>query len=229
MPFIDILIFAVIAIFLILRLRSILGNRDGFEAKREEPTPFTDGNVNEGDRMAAKKVVPLHGEDDTLISSGLAAVRQVDPHFSDEEFMKGAASAFTSVLTAFAECDIDTLRRLLSFELYADFIRSIHKRNQDGDQLEIKIDEIHTVQLIDGQVINNIASVTVKFETMQTRILKDENGNIISEESLDAEQVIDTWVFERDIQLSDPNWKLVETRLDESRLDEDSLDEDPPK
>ena len=215
MPFIDILIFAAIALFLIFRLRSILGNRDGFEQKRPEQSAF-DANVQtENDNSAPKKIVPLRTANPLANGEGLEAVRRADPSFRDDEFMQGAAGAFGLILQAFADGDLATLRRLLAFELYEEFAASVHTRNKDGDQLSINVQSIDDVQLIDATVKDSIASVTVKFVSQQSRVVKDKDGQVIEDESEEQATITDIWVFERDTQLNDPNWKLVETQTED--------------
>ena len=215
MPFVDILIFAVIAIFLIMRLRNILGSREGFEQKQDN-RPIQP--VNQAESAREKKVVPLRPSQ--LDGTGLEAVRRADPNFSDDTFMQGAASAFGMVLSAFADSDVTQLRRLLSFELYEEFSESIRLRNKNGDELGIEIISIDDVQLTDGQVVDNIASVTVTFVSTQTRTLTDRDGVVLEEDSMESNELTDIWVFERDTQLDDPNWKLVETRVPEAEDDE---------
>lgn len=215
MPFVDILIFAVIAIFLIMRLRNILGSREGFEQKQDN-RPIQP--VNQAESAREKKVVPLRPSQ--LDGTGLEAVRRADPNFSDDTFMQGAASAFGMVLSAFADGDETQLRRLLSFELYEEFSESIRLRNKNGDELGIEIISIDDVQLTDGQVVDNIASVTVTFVSTQTRTLTDRDGVVLEEDSMESTELTDIWVFERDTQLDDPNWKLVETRVPEEEDDE---------
>ena len=215
MPFVDILIFAVIAIFLIMRLRNILGSREGFEQKQDN-RPIQP--VNQAESAREKKVVPLRPSQ--LDGNGLEAVRRADPNFSDDTFLQGAASAFGMVLSAFADGDVTQLRRLLSFELYEEFSESIRLRNKNGDELGIEIISIDDVQLTDGQVVDNIASVTVTFVSTQTRTLTDRDGVVLEEDSMESTELTDIWVFERDTQLDDPNWKLVETRVPEEEDDE---------
>ena len=214
MPLIDILIFAAIALFLIFRLRSILGSRDGFEQRREEVSRFSSDSANDANPQD-EKVISLHADKKPVNGKGLTAVRQADSSFRDDEFMTGAASAFSMVLNAFADCDLASLRRLLAFELYQEFAQSVHNRNKRGDQLEITIDEIEDVQLLDGEVIDNVASVTVQFVSLQTRLVTDKNGVVLEDESESKVKVTDIWVFERDTTLADPNWKLVETRVED--------------
>ena len=215
MPFIDILIFAAIALFLIFRLRSILGSRDGFEQKRPEKSAF-DGTAQTDNDNVPKKIVPLRTKkmaaSKIANGQGLEAVRQADRLFKDDEFMQGAASAFSMVLQAFADGDLSTLRRLLAFELYEEFAQSIHTRNKEGDQLTITVHAINDVQLTDGSVKDSIASVTVTFVSEQSRTVKNNSGDIVEDESEERAVITDIWVFERDTQLDDPNWKLVETQ-----------------
>lgn len=215
MPFIDILIFAAIALFLIFRLRSILGNRDGFEQKRPERSAFDSTVQTENDNSAPKKIVPLRANNPLANGEGLEAVRRADSSFKDDEFMQGAASAFSFILQAFADGDLATLRRLLAFELYEEFASSVHTRNKEGDQLAITVHAIDDVQLIDATVKDFIASVTVKFVSQQSRVVKDKDGQVIEDESEEQATITDIWIFERDTQLNDPNWKLVETQTED--------------
>jgi len=206
MPFVDILIFAVIAVFLIFRLRSILGSREGFEQKPSS-SPLSDRASD------AENIISLHGE--KANGEGLEAVKRLDKQFSEDSFSQGAASAFGMILSAFAEGDIASLRRLLGYDLYEDFSESIRQRAREGDELSITIHDIQDVNLLDGEVSQNIASVTVKFTSIQSRKLADKDGVVIEEESFDETELTDIWVFERDISLADPNWKLVETRAED--------------
>ena len=215
MPFIDILIFAAIALFLIFRLRSILGNRDGFEQKRPEQSAFDATVQTENDNSAPKKIVPLRANNAVANGEGLEAVRRADPSFKDDDFMQGATGAFSLILQAFADGDLATLRRLLAFELYEEFASSVHTRNKEGDQLAITVQSIDDVQLVDASVKDFIASVTVKFVSQQSRVVTDKDGQVIDDESEEQATITDIWVFERDTQLNDPNWKLVETHTED--------------
>ena len=212
-PFVDILIFAIIAIFLGLRLRNILGSRDGYEQSPEEmgqrqamqQMPDNDDVSDEG----AKKVVPIRPT--ALSGSGISAIKKADPSFQEDQFMQGAASAFAMVLTAFAEGDLSQLRRLLGYDLFNEFSDAIRERNAENESLSLVVDEIEDVQILDGEMADGIASVTVRFVSKQTRRLFDGEGNEIVDDASVNEAVIDVWTFERDTQIADPNWKLVET------------------
>ena len=134
--------------------------------------------------------------------------------------MQGALSAFTMILQAFADGDLATLRRLLSFDLYEEFAQSVHDRNKEGDQLTLTVHAINDVQLTDGSVKDSIASVTMTFVSEQSRTVTNSDGDVIEDESEEKSIITDIWVFERDTQLNDPNWKLVETQgVDDSGQD----------
>ncbi|MDC3311027.1 Tim44/TimA family putative adaptor protein [Alphaproteobacteria bacterium] len=206
MPFIDILIFAVIALFLIFRLRSILGGREGFEKPqpKSKPQSAKDNVINFKDQSSVTEPIMLNG-------SGLKDLRKMDPSFKEDEFLDGAKAAFSLILGAFAEGNVGELRRYLGFDLYEEFSGAIHQRNSAGEILKIDVEKVKDVQLLDSEIIEGIATVSVKYITVQSRTLTDASDNIIDEDSVSSETIEDIWVFERDIRSSDPNWRLVET------------------
>ena len=206
MPFIDILIFAVIAVFLIFRLRSILGNRDGFEKpqKTVQTESSADNIINFKGNAPIAASAPLNG-------SGLKDLRKLDTSFKDEEFLSGAKAAFPLILNAFSESDLGSLRRYVGFDLYEEFSNAVHQRDAAGEHLKIDIENVNDVQLLDAEVSDGIATVTVKYDSVQSRILTDSDKNVIKDDSISNEKIEDIWIFERDIRSADPNWRLVET------------------
>ena len=206
MPFIDILIFAVIAIFLIFRLRSILGTKDGFE--KPQKTMHTESKKDNVINFKTKSSDTIH---ETLNGSGLKDLRKLDTSFKDEEFLNGAKAAFPLILNSFSEGDLGNLRRYVGFDLYEEFATAIHRREEAGEKLKINIEKVNDIQLLDAEISDGMASVTVKFDTIQTRILFDSKDVEIEDDSFSSEHIEDIWIFERDINSKDPNWKLVET------------------
>ena len=209
--FIDIIIFAVIAVLLVLRLRSVLGQRPGYDEQPQRDTSF--------DRNGAD-VIPIDtgrrsGIDD---GHGIAALRKADRSFSEKEFLGGAAAAFEMILTSYADGDVAKLKRLLSYDMLQSFTQSIQQRQQDGERLAITLETLSETEIVDARVFDNVAAVTVKFTSTQTRILTDEDGVTIEDEDTGTRELVDIWTFERDLTLDDPNWKLAET---ESPDDED--------
>ena len=116
-------------------------------------------------------------------------------------------------LTAYADGDLAKLKRLLGYDLLQSFTQSIQQRIREGESLKIVLDELRDVRITDAKVFDNIASVTVEFQSTQTRILTDSDGTTIEDEDTGTRDLIDIWTFERDLTLDDPNWKLAETEV----------------
>jgi len=208
-PFIDIIIFAVIAVLLVLRLRSVLGQRTGYEdSKRAQETSdsFED------------KPVQLHPRQNNSINDGhgIEALKRADRSFSESQFMDGAQMAFGMILTAYAEGDLAQLKRLLGYDLLQSFTQSIQQRARDKETLAINLEKIKQASIIDAKVFDNVASVTVEFRSVQTRTITDDDGNVIDDEDTGTLDLVDIWTFERDLTLDDPNWKLAETESPDS-------------
>ena len=203
-PFIDIIIFAVIAVLLVLRLRSVLGQRTGYD---EQPSRGDQPDKDSADVIS----IDSGRRTDVGDGHGIAALKKADRQFSEKQFLDGAAGAFEMILSAYAEGDLAKLKRLLSYDLLQSFTQSIQQRSSDGEVLNISLDELRELRLLDAKVFDNIASVTVEFQSTQTRILSDSDGNTIEDEDTGTRDLIDIWTFERDLTLDDPNWKLAET------------------
>ena len=203
-PFIDIIIFAVIAVLLVLRLRSVLGQRTGYD---EQPSRGEQSDKGSADVIS----IDSGRRTDVGDGHGIAALKKADRQFSEEQFLDGAAGAFEMILSAYAEGDLAKLKRLLSYDLLQSFTQSIQQRSSDGEVLNISLDELRDLRILDAKVFDNIASVTVEFQSTQTRILSDSDGNTIEDEDTGTRDLIDIWTFERDLTLDDPNWKLAET------------------
>jgi predicted lipid-binding transport protein (Tim44 family) len=207
LPFIDILIFAVIAILLALRLRSVLGQRTGYEQPQDknEKESFADkGNAP----IPFPKAVDTNAK---ISGSGLDALRRADRQFDEKAFIGGATAAFQMILSAYAEGDQAQLKRLLGYDLLQSFVQSINARVSAKESLEITVNEIREVSILNVELVESVASITVHFHTLQTRIARDADDAIIDESETEPQEFIDIWTFERDLTLSDPNWKLAET------------------
>ncbi|MBL6595821.1 MAG: Tim44 domain-containing protein [Candidatus Puniceispirillum sp.] len=209
MQFIDIIIFAVIAVLLVLRLRSVLGQRTGYEQPQDEIRANRfDQTDNDNEPV---QLFPKASGDAGVAALGLDALRQIDRSFNEKQFIDGATAAFEMILTAYAEGDLAQLKRLLGYDLLKSFTASIQARTAAKESLVITLDDIREVSILNISVIDQVASITVHFHSVQTRIAKDENGEIIESDDAEARGFTDIWTFERDLTLSDPNWKLVET------------------
>lgn len=221
--FFDILLFALVAIFLVLRLRNVLGRRDGFQPPQKRD-PFAQPAGPEA--AAEDKVVrlperpvepvgapaepPTH-EPAAHDLGGLAQVRLADPRFDERQFVEGAKVAFEMIITAFAAGDTGTLKPLLSEEVFANFAQSIREREQQGHRQEISLVAIKSAEIVDAYMGGRHAHITVRFVTDQIVVERDNDGHVIEGTPDAVSEVTDTWTFARDTRSSDPNWTLVAT------------------
>ncbi|MFL2844760.1 MAG: Tim44/TimA family putative adaptor protein [Candidatus Puniceispirillaceae bacterium] len=207
MPFIDILIFAVIAVLLVLRLRSVLGQRTGYEQPQDRQLKETFTDTSNGPTPISKQA----DKPAKISGSGLDVLRSADPQFNEKNFVQGATSAFEMILSAYADGDQAQLQRLLSYDLSNTFMQTIHERTVAKESLEITVNEIREVSILNVELVDAVAAVTVHFHTMQTRIARNEHGDVMDDGDTEPREFTDIWTFERDLTLSDPNWKLAET------------------
>lgn len=233
--FIDIILFALVAAFLILRLRNVLGRRDGHQQPQSHD-PFKSRERPEragGRERSDDKVIPLpdRGErpsdprepavDAGLegtgsveagpLQAGLAQIRIADPRFDENEFLSGARMAFEMILGAFAAGDTGTLKPLLSPEVYSNFTQSIREREQAGETMELNVVDIRAAEIVEAYMAGRTAHLTVKFVSDQISIVRDEKGEIIEGDPQRSTEAIDFWTFARDTRSSNPNWTLVAT------------------
>jgi predicted lipid-binding transport protein (Tim44 family) len=213
--FLDILLLGAIAGFIALRLRAVLGQRTGHEQKRRRP-PYADKDgqadtaAEDGDNVVAlpsRNAPPV----DPAQEAALAPLRAVDPDFDAAEFIGGAKAAYEMVVTAFAAGDKETLRPLLSREVFNDFAGAIDDRASRGETMETTFVGLRGATIIETQVNNRIAEVTVKFESELISVTKDAQGHVIAGHANSVDQVTDIWTFARDTRSRDPNWTLIAT------------------
>lgn len=204
-PYVDILIFAVLAVFLIFRLRSILGRRDGFE---EDP--------NKKAAAAFKSQTKADMNNELPSGEGIDAIVAADSGFSKQAFLDGAEQVYEMILTAFARGNMEELRPFLGYEMAGSFSDAINERRKAGEELSITLTDLSRVDIREAGVKEGIASITVEYQSTQIRVLKDENGTIIDGDSNDPETFVDQWTFERDVTSANPNWLLIETQTSES-------------
>lgn len=217
----DIIFLGLIAAFVALRLRAMLG-RGGLDpadiwkqatrdAAPEKPLSFAE-------RMAKK---PASASDDEALmptlqqnptaAAGLKAIRATDPNFSASEFLSGARLAFEWVVEAFAKGDKDKLRALLSPERFQHFSDTLDARAGDGLKHETTLVAVPAADITEAQMQGARAQLTVQFTSEQVSVTRDKDGKVVSGDASQVEKVIDVWTFERDVSSRDPNWKIVAT------------------
>ena len=212
--FIEIIIFAMIAAFLVYRLRSVLGRRTGEE--RPRPNPFSppagrpDNVVSMPQRAPSE--APFASDEPVSLAEALKQINAADPSFDEKTFVQGARGAFQMVVEAFAQGDSATLRPLLSDDVYDNFVQAIRQRQAAGETLETRIDRISDADVVEARLDGRDALVTVRFVSDQINLVRNAQGEIIDGDPQQPVEVIDIWTFRRNTRARDPNWALVETR-----------------
>ena len=213
----EIILLAMVAAFLGMRLYSVLGKRTGHEQEplirkplEERPAPSIRPAVPVIEQMPSASVV---GESyvDSAAESGLRAIINADRVFDTGLFLEGAKSAYRLVLEAFWRGDREAIHFLCDDDVYQSFIEAIAAREEIGETLENRLVRIDKAQIIDARYEHPIARITVRFDADIAAKVKDKDGNIIGGSMSDAVEAHDVWTFMRDIKSSDRNWKLDET------------------
>lgn len=221
--FLDIVLFAMVAAFLVLRLRSVLGKRTGHQQQRPDPMndrqrdQDNDGNVVElpsrNDDMPSDTVDPTAEIDpDDPLSAGLTRIQIADSAFDPAEFAGGAQQAFEMIVHAFATGDTGTLRSLLAEDVYENFSDAIEQRFAAEQTLETTIIGIKSSKIVEADMDGRDAMVTVSFVSEQVNVTRDSEGRIVEGDPNQVTEITDIWTFCRNTRSRDPNWKLVETR-----------------
>jgi predicted lipid-binding transport protein (Tim44 family) len=210
----DIILFGMVAAFLVLRLRSVLGRRTGNERRRDallRPAPAADKIVALGARPNAPVSAPLTGAPAGSVADGLAQIVAVDSGFTAEHFITGARSAFELIVAAFAGGDKTQLRSLLSDEVFKQFTAAIDERAAAGETLETRIDKLKDIDIVEAGVHDGEARVTLKLVSDQINVLRAHDGSVVDGDPQNLIEKTDCWTFAREARSADPNWLLVAT------------------
>ncbi len=218
----DIILFAMVAAFLVLRLRSVLGRRTGTERPRDpvarfgvKPEPTAVDNVvslPDRSRPQDDAVQTAETPRPTSVAAGVAQIRGADPGFDTKAFSGGARSAFEMIVHAFAGGDTTTLRPLLSDEVYERFAEAIRHRVEAKETHETNLVAMKSVDIEEAELNGRTAFVTMKFVSDQVNVTRAADGQIVDGEPDHVVEKTDFWTFARNTRSQDPNWLLVATR-----------------
>jgi predicted lipid-binding transport protein (Tim44 family) len=225
-----ILLLAVVTVLIILKLRSVLGQRTGRERPPYDPYSAPDAVRN----APADKVVtlpqrnaepsrpsePADGAPDrysgfalpgSAVARGLDAITAADRTFDVKQFIAGARAAYEMIVTAYAMGDRRSLKGLLEREVYDGFDAVIRQREARGDTVETRFVSIDTSEIINAQLRGKMAHLTLRFVSQLVSVTRNRNGNVIDGSADSVTSVTDIWTFAREVSSRDPNWKLVAT------------------
>lgn len=217
---IDIILIALVAVFLVLQLRRVLGRRHGEE--RQRPDPFTPPEAGRGDDKVID--LPRREQPDPALprgvdvvskggpaETGIARIKIADSAFDPRGFVQGARQAFEMIVSAFAQGDTKTLRPLLSDEVYERFTAAIRQRQDSQETLETGLVGFEKSEIVAAEMRGSEARVTVKFVSEQINVTRSADGLIVDGNPNEVTRITDTWTFARDTREDNPNWLLVAT------------------
>ncbi|WP_438954898.1 Tim44/TimA family putative adaptor protein [Cognatiyoonia sp.] len=213
---IQLLVLAGIALFLILRLRNVLGAREGFEKPPIQQDRSTsrqtarDFEVIEG---GPDPDIVDHVDENSPAAAALAEMKRVDPNFSVSEFLQGARGAYEMILMAFENGDLASIQPYISDDVYEAFDGVVRDREEKGLTIEANFIGVSEMSLKDAEFDSktNEAELTMKFMSELTYQVWDKAGDVIEGNDTDIKRQKDVWIFARVMGTDDPNWRLVAT------------------
>jgi predicted lipid-binding transport protein (Tim44 family) len=231
------IVFALLAAFVVWKLRSVLGTRNGAEKPPSNPfasrAPGGSGarraDADSGD--SGNRVIPLPGaaeppvaiapskddrwkpnaEPGTKAWAGLDAIAAADPAFAIKPFVEGAKSAYEMIVTAFADGNREVLRNLLSPEVFESFAAALAEREKRGEKVTTTFVSIDRVMIDDAVLNGRTAEIKIHFTAQMITATRDQAGAVIDGSPDKVAQIDDIWTFARDTRSRDPNWKLAAT------------------
>jgi len=202
-PYFDILIFGVIAVFLILRLKNILGTK-------------TDANNQDINNRETSKnfsnIVPFKEKKENGDLKEIEKILKVDPHFQVDDFLSGSKTFFKMVLESFANGNVDNIEPYLKTSVLKSFKIAINERIKEKETEIIELNSIKKNEIRSVSITKTYIKISVFFETLQIRALMNKDSKVIDGDKDNEILVKDEWVFERKINSDNPNWVLVETK-----------------
>jgi predicted lipid-binding transport protein (Tim44 family) len=227
------LIFIVLAIFVIWRLRSVLGQKTGNEQPPFDPLSRSDAPLRPGNAAPEPdhNVVRLPGtngtrpaaevqtaerwkgfaEPGTPMAQALDGIVRAEPQFDPAGFLEGAKAAYEMIVTAFAVGDRKTLKDLLSRDVYEGFERAIAERERRGEHVETTFVSIDKAEMAGAEMVGKTAQIGVRFISQLITVTRDASGAVVDGSPDTVAEVTDMWTFARTLGSRDPNWQLVAT------------------
>jgi len=214
-PLIQLLVLAGIAVFLVLRLKNVLGTREGFE---QPPVP------KESTTRAARPDLEVieggpdlditdHVAEDSNAATALATMKRVEQSFQVTDFLQGARGAYEMIVMGYEDGNLSEIQQFLSEEIYESFVDGVAAREDQGLTIEAQFMGVREIKLMDATFNNETreAELTIRFVAELTSAVRDKGGDIIEGSLSEVKQQKDTWAFARTMGVNDPNWLLVST------------------
>jgi predicted lipid-binding transport protein (Tim44 family) len=214
-----IVILALVALFVGLRLYSVLGERTGHEQqpilKPADPDARVEQKVSQ---PPPTPVAPAESSDLSFVPTagpGVRAILAADPSFDVARFLEGSRAAYRLILESFWKGELDALRAHVDDHVFETFAAAVEQRKKDGLTLDNRLVTIDQAVISEASAERGVAIVTVRFEADIAAVTRDSEGKVVAGSLSDAVQTRDLWTFRRDISSRDPNWLLIETDEEE--------------
>lgn len=216
---IELIILAAVALFLLFRLRSVLGTKTGFEEQqsrrpmRPEPARPSAAPPPAADEGEIDPDSATVADNDPAIGAALAAMRRAEPGFLPSEFMSGARQAFEMILMAFETGDLDTLKRFLAPDVYRSFAAVIEDRRQQGLSVDARFVGVREARVASARFdpVSREAEIALRFTAELVTVVRDRELRVVEGDPNEIRRETDVWTFARRMGVSDPNWQLVAT------------------
>ena len=215
-PMLQLLVLAGIAVFLILRLRNVLGTREGFEkppVAGPSPAPKPNGPAFEVIEGGPDLDIVDHVPAESDAGKALAEMKRIEPSFGVSDFLGGARSAYEMIVMGYERRELSEIQPFQSEEIYDSFVDGVAAREDQGLTIEAEFIGVRETELADATLDPETkeAELTIKFVGELTSAVRDEAGDIVEGSLTEVKRQKDTWVFARIMGSDDPNWQLVST------------------
>lgn len=213
-PILQLLVLAAIAVFLILRLRNVLGTREGFEKPQvTKPSNERRGPALEVIEGGPDLDIADHAEEGSDTAKALAEMKRADNTFHVGEFLSGAKGAYEMILMAFEKGDLSEVVPFMSEDVYEAFQSVIDEREKQGLTVEATFVGLSELKLDDAafDTASQEAEVTCRFKSELAYLVRDKGGDIVEGDPNAIKRQKDVWTFARMMGTDDPNWRLVAT------------------
>jgi predicted lipid-binding transport protein (Tim44 family) len=209
---VEIVLLAMVALFVGLRLYAVLGQRTGHEQQpvtRPEPTAKPEAAVPVSDAPVAVEPAPISFDKGS--AAALRSLIAADAGFDTNQFLDGAQAAYRMILEAFWRGDRQVLKELVGDEVRAAFEAAIAEREEAGHKLDNRLIAIERAVIENARVENRVATIDVRFDAFIAAVTRSPEGEVVAGSLTDAVSTHDIWTFRRNLASHDPNWLLVET------------------
>ncbi len=213
-PMIQLLVLAGIAVFLIIRLKNVLGTREGFE----KPPLSQDSRAKKKPEFEVIEGGPDHDitdhvDADSPQANDLAAMKRIEPGFSVSEFVQGARGAYEMIVMGFERGNLDDIQPFLAEDVFETFVDVVAAREDKGLKIEAEFGGVRetTLQNVVFHKDTNVGEITMRFVAELTSVVRDKGGDIIEGDETALKRQKDTWTFARTMGADNPNWLLVAT------------------